>query len=1091
MSNANASSAPLRKPLAPNQSDVWLQQIARPQSAQFNISPYYPIPLALDADRFLAAVNWVFAHTDALYARLVPGAGDVPELLFDPANAPRCEFIDLSGETNPEKTLADLLDRRTRTPFRMMNECLARPALIKTGERAFCYVCEYFHLAVDAWASAIVFQRIVRAYDALRAGAQPQIEGGSYADHLEACRTPLAESALTKALDFWKPLLAHPMPTLPQTHALAAGEDDLATACVRVALPRALGERVTAQAASCNATLFHAVILAFNHLLAKQYGLESPPVSLPMLNRSKAHKETVGFFAELRALPMPLDENASVADNLHAIARRVRELFRHYHVPASTLTQLYHAAGHSGTPGGLSAISYVTRDYEATIDGHSIPMINRTPSHQTVPFVIYFLDIYPGQDPTVELVYLKRHANQAEAELLMQRLLHLLDGIAQDLQRPLGELDLLPPSERRLLASLLRRENEYVAAPRLVIEDILARARCSPEAIAVESGSMRCTYRECLDQAHAIAHVLVDRHGVRPGDRVALLLPRGPEFVSSFLAVMLAGATTVPVDPRVPELRARQICDDAQVRCLITAATLGAQARRIHDIILHADDALPYAGDFTSRAEPDQIAYIIYTSGSTGKPKGVEIPQRSFADHCASWLRTVPLREGSERMLHFFSPAFDATIEIVFPTLLMGGTLVTAPHPQWTVYEFARVVVERRLTFLYLPPAYLLEFLKLMHDQPGQLAGHQVRFGLAAGDVMHAETALLWDAVFGHNVTLFNGYGPTEITVTATVFQMPPGYRAEPGESLPIGRPHAGRALRIVDPRGRDVPLGAEGELLIGGHSLGRGYHGMPEETAARFVTLEDGQRYYRSGDGVRLRTDGQIVFRRRLDRQVKIRGFRIELGEIESCLLKHPAVRECAVVVHAGVDGHTDELRGFVSLAPGNTADAHTLREFLLTRLPDYMVPTIAVLDRLPKNSSDKIDRKALLALPAATEMVRPAGSVVCAPKGAVQEYLATLWSQSLGTRIADAQGDFFEQGGHSLLAAKLTANIGRAFRVDYPISAFFAKPTIADTARELERLVGDKARLEKMASVRLELAGLTPEQIQARLQQTRQPVR
>jgi arthrofactin-type cyclic lipopeptide synthetase B len=662
----------------------------------------------------------------------------------------------------------------------------------------------------------------------------------------------------------------------------------------------------------------------------------------------------------------------------------------------------------------------------------------------------------------------------------------LLECFAQDPGRKLGELDLVPPEERGRIAAALRRDAGHGAAPLLVIDAILERARRSPDAIAVETGEARRSYRECIGQAQAMAHSLVRDFGVRPGDTVALLLPRGADLISSQLAVMLAGGAFVPMDPRTPDIRARQIAEDSGVKCVITNAALVGKARVIHREALLADTLAGRAEPFPSRAEPEQVAYIIYTSGSTGKPKGVEISQRALADHLASWFQTVPLGGDGERHLLFQSAVFDASIEAIFPALMRGHTLVAAPHPQWTVFEIARVIVERRLTVLFLPPAYLLEFLKHLRDHPGQLAGHTVRLCLTGGETMHAETAPLWNEVFGRSAVLFNIYGPTECTVTATMFKVPAGYRAEPGESIPIGQPHRGRVLRIVDAHDRDVPLGAEGELLIGGIGLARGYRNLPAETAERFVVLADGRRYYRSGDIVRLKTDGNIVFRRRLDQQVKVRGFRIEPGEIEACVLTHPAVRECAVVARQNGPEGACELRAYVALREASGEDRHSLREYLSSRLPDYMLPAIFILDRLPKNAADKIDRPALLAEPVAPAQSPSDLPPDRRPNGAVQEYLALLWEQALGAKVDDVRADFFEIGGHSLLAAKLISSMGKAFRVEYPFSAFFDQPTIAETERRLEPLVGDRAKLEKMARVRLELARMSPAEIKARLEQT-----
>ncbi|MDD2764698.1 MAG: amino acid adenylation domain-containing protein [Opitutaceae bacterium] len=1088
MSVATPSNVCLRQPLTAAQMDIWLEQSVRPQSTQYHISPYYLIPLALDVDRFIGAANWVLSHYDALYARLSPGPEGVPELVLDPTQAPRCEFLDLTGEADPPAALQALIRRRAHTPFQILDSCLARPTLIKTGPASFCYSCNYHHLVIDGWGAGIVFPRIAKAYDDLGHDLEPQIEGSSFADYLRACQEPPDDRALARSIAFWKPLLAAPMPFIPLAHAGGEEGDEPATSHAEITLSRGLADRVAQQAATANATLFHAFLLAYGHLIGRQYSLESCALSLPILNRSKEHKETIGFFTELRTAPLPLDENASVGENLHAVSRRIREVFRHYRVSAAELARLYQSHGNAGAPTSHSTVSYITRDYGASIEGTFLPMRHVPPAHEGSPFTLFVFDIYPGKDIRLELVYQQQRMNRDEAGLFLRRLLHFFAGLDADPQRKLGELDLVPPEERRRIAACLRRDETPPASRRLVIESILERARLCPAATAVETMDSRRSYREIVAQANALAHRLVQQHGVVPGDRVALLFPRGADLVASYLAAMMTGAAFVPIDSSAPEAWARQICGDAGAKCLLSHAPLAAKAQAIHPSVLLADEVAPTGGSFAPRAAPDLTAYIIYTSGSTGKPKGVEIVHRTLADHLSSWFSTVPMRTGDERMLYFCSPAFDASIETVFPALMLGNTIVTAPHPQWPAHEMPQVIKDRRLTALFLPPAYLLEMLKYLRDKPDALAGHGVHLCLTGGDVMHAESAVLWNAVFGSSAKLFNVYGPTETTVTATMFEVPGHFRAEPGESVPIGRPHAGRILRIVNERGKDIPIGVEGELLIGGIGLAKGYHGMSAETQNRFVVLEDGVRYYRSGDIVRLKGDGNIVFRRRRDNQVKIRGFRVEPDEIEACALANAAVRECAVLACPSASDGEKELRAYVSFCENSAEDGRTLRAYLLTRLPSYMVPSIVVLDRLPQNVSGKIDRRALLAPRAAPDQPRRGDSPVHPPQGPVQEYLAALWEQTLGRKVDDARADFFEQGGHSLLAAKLIAKIGKSFRVDYPFAAFFDQPTIETIEHKLEQLVGDKTTLEKMARLRLELVRMTPAEIEARLESARQ---
>ncbi|MDR3514227.1 MAG: amino acid adenylation domain-containing protein [Azospirillaceae bacterium] len=1079
---ASSLQIPRRHSLTSAQLDIWVEQKLHPQSTQFMIFLHYALPLALDVDRFIAATDWVFRHDDVLYAHLSPGADGTPELVFDPARAPRCHYLDFTGVADPQQALEQWMHEQAGTPLPMLDAWLAWPVLIKLGDNRFCYCCRHHHLVVDGWGSGIVFRRIAQAYDALGTGLEPRIDGISFVDYLDEGQRSLDPPGLEKALAFWKPLLAVPAIDLTPVHAGAPGVNERAASRLEITLPRALADRVSRVASSASATLFHAILLAHGYLLARQYGLDSCPMTLPILNRVEKYKETIGLFAEVRTIPLPLDSQASATGNLLAMARRIRELFRHYRIPAADLARLNPIPGGAAPSRSLGAVSYITRDFSASIDGVSIPMWSRMPTHEKYPFNLYIFDIAAGQDIRIVLGYHDQSFNPDEAALHMSRLLHLLEQFSTNPETSLGDLDLVPPAERRRIEACLHNDREPVAVPPPIIETILNQARLTPDAIAVETLDTRHSYRDCVAKANALARALVLRHGVVPGDGVALLLPRGADLVAGYLAIMMTGAAFIPIEPYGPEDRARRICVNAEAKCLISHAALETRARAIHPAILLTDEVVPSDRPFTSRAEPEQTAYIIYTSGSTGQPKGVEISHAALSAHLAAWFRTVPLGTACERVLHFFTPAFDAGHEIVFPALMRGNTLIMAPHPPWPVQELPAILVNQAVTYLYLPPAYLLELLKTLDEAPERIAGHRVRLGIAAGDVMHGETAALWPRVFGTNALLFNNYGPTEITVAATMFQVPANFRPDVGESVPIGRPHQGRLLRVVDDGGHDVPIGTEGELLISGIGLAKGYRGMPRETAERFVVLEDGRRYYRSGDIVRLRSDGNLVFRRRRDRQLKIQGYRIEPGEIEACLLANKAVKDCAVLAWANPGTGETTLRAFIALFADAAPDADTLRAYLQARLPSYMIPVLTIVDHLPRNLAGKLDREALPALARAPLTASPAASAR-APQEPVEEYLVALWQEVLGASVDDTRTDFFALGGHSLLAARLIAKISKAFRVDYPFASFFANPTVAATASQLEQLVGSRARLEKMARLRLELSRLSADEIHSRL--------
>jgi amino acid adenylation domain-containing protein len=1061
---------------------MWLEQNVHPGSTQFNLCTYYKMDFALDEERFVRAAEWVFAHYDALYVRLIQGADGVPEMVFDTSNAIRCERIDVSEDDDPEAAANAAVAEFSRRPFEMLGGPLARMAYIKSSRDCSYFAIVFHHITVDGWGSGAVITRISEAYDDFGNGRAPTLSGRPFAAYLEETTTDVSAIYREKATEFWKTVLSRQIPELSPRHRTGPGLRELGVTMEYFNLPRALADRLTAIAGHSNATLYHVLALALHYVSAKTFALDPLLLELPVLNRGKEDKETIGVFVETRNLPLPIENAAKISDNLNAVSKRVRELFRYYRLTPTELGKIYHDQGNTGHARGSIALSYITRDFGAVIDGRTVPLRISPQAHQSLPLTFYVFDTDPDRDIRIEFLYQKRIFNAVEARLFGERFLHVLGTIGERTDCVLGDIDVVPPSEHRLIHSMLNRGNESEFTSRPAIDAVIDRAKQTPDAIAVEDGARKVSYRECIEKAGAIARELVEKYGITSGDLVPLLLPRSAELIESELAVMMTGAAFVPMEIGNPEMRLSQIAADCSPKCVVTITSLNNKARAVSENTVHAD-AIPASSlPFEPLAKPDDIAYVIYTSGSTGKPKGVEIPHKSLAQHVASIGREIPLRDGAERCLLFHSPSFDASIECIFPPLVSGGTIVTTPHPQWTAYEIARHLVEKEITFICLSPAFALEFLKHLHDNPEEIRGNKVRTCIIGGDILHADTAQLWDDVFGPDARPVNIYGPTEITIAATCFTQPFGYHPDIGESIPIGHVYEGRSLRLLDDKGQDVPIGGEGELFIGGLGLARGYHNMPEETAKRFVTLGDGRRYYRSGDLVRLRADGEMIFRRRADTQVKVRGFRVETSEVEACLGSHPDVRECAVVAVKNELSGDCVLNAFAALKTDATINVAKLRAYLEERLPHYMIPRLSLMESLPKSDGGKIDRKSLLA--AQTDS-QPQSETNAAnlPQGVVQEYLAFLWEQALGAKVRDAGMDFFELGGHSLLAAKLVATIGKSFRVDYPFPAFFEKSSIADTERKLDELIGDRAKVERIAAVRLELARLSPEEIQARL--------
>ncbi|MGA4009746.1 amino acid adenylation domain-containing protein, partial [Ralstonia nicotianae] len=470
-----------------------------------------------------------------------------------------------------------------------------------------------------------------------------------------------------------------------------------------------------------------------------------------------------------------------------------------------------------------------------------------------------------------------------------------------------------------------------------------------PEAIAVTFGETRLSYAALNARANRLAHHLLAL-GVQPEDRVAVALHRCIDLPVAMLAIFKAGAVYLPVDPNYPAERVAFMLDDARPTLLLTTSTAGAgmHAPGLRQLCLDdlALDGLPAHNPGLPIA-PQHAAYLIYTSGSTGKPKGVLVSHRGVPHLVSTHMRRCELGPGC-RVLQFASPSFDAALSELLRPLLSGATSVMAPPDDLVPgAPLAALLLRERVTHVTLPPAVLA----VMPED--SLAS--VRYLIVAGEAVSPALVERWH----HGRRMINAYGPTEATVLASMSAPMAG-----ADDLSIGTPIDNTQIHLLDAMLRPVPIGAAGELCIGGPGVARGYLNRPGLTAERFVADPlgpPGARLYRSGDLGRWRHDGTLEFLGRIDEQVKIRGFRIEPGEVQAVLEQHPEVAQATVIAREDQPGNR-QLVGYVVAAEHTQPEPAALRRYLAEHLPDYMVPAaVVMLEALPLTPNGKIDRKAL----------------------------------------------------------------------------------------------------------------------------------
>jgi amino acid adenylation domain-containing protein len=573
-----------------------------------------------------------------------------------------------------------------------------------------------------------------------------------------------------------------------------------------------------------------------------------------------------------------------------------------------------------------------------------------------------------------------------------------------------------------------------------------AQATRTPDAVALQSGSVEMTYRELRRRADALA-VRLRRLGVGPDVPVGICLGRSLESIVGILGILKAGGAYVPLDPACPRHRLAFIVNDSGMRAVVTTRDLAARvpSDAMARVFLDADATSGVADEsFEPVAVAHRnLAYIIYTSGSTGEPKGVMVEHRSVVNFTKAAQARYVLRP-VDRVLQFASLNFDASVEEVFPCLTSGGTLVLRNDE---MLSSPRVFLEQcaawRISVLDLPTAYWHVLVTQMQES-GLPPCPDLRLVIIGGEAASPAQVAAWREMAGPRIALFNTYGPTEATVVSTWVDL--GER-EVKDEVPIGVPVAGATAYVLDRWGQLVPAGVVGQLHIGGAGLARGYLNRPELTAERFVPDQfhsvPGGRLYCTGDLCSWRSDGMLVFHGRIDDQVKIRGHRIELGEIEAALMAVPGIREAAVTAHEVKPGDARLVAYVAEVAGGVAEDA--IRHRLSQALPDFMMPSAFIrLESLPLNPSGKIDRRSL----PVPDLQRPSDVPCVRPRTPLEEQLAGVWCSLLGVDSIGVDDDFFHSGGESLVAMELVATVRQMWGVELPLRQLFERRTIAGLA-------------------------------------------
>ncbi|MFF9767205.1 amino acid adenylation domain-containing protein [Streptomyces sp. NPDC014636] len=1011
--------------LSPAQQDLWAYESLYPGTPALNLCCAYHFEDPVDAAHLEAALTLVQEHHDILRTRVTGTGGGELHVDFPDLGPFVLERDDLRGTGT---TVHQAFDAFRRRPFDLDGGRLMRGRFVRVDDRRTTLMLSVHHAIADWWSFDVLQNEFAEAYLAVREGAEPRLTrpGIQYAD-FSAWQGELEEAGVFgERLAFWRRYLADPPgPLTAPGHGSTADDPDRdpdGIVHIGFDLDPPAAASVRALARRSGTTVYGVLMAAFAVLAHRVTGAEDMVLGTPVANRSaKGLERVIGYVMNAVPTRWRVRPDSSFADLLAVFAADFPDLVANADLPVGRIVA---AAAPERSIGRSPLFQWVFMhltqqpSVSAVREFAEPERIHTGGEHDLVGVVKDSGDAMIGSfEIRTDTFSPQAVARWAECYV------ELLKQVTADPALRVGDIDIVPSglSERLLgLAS-----GSGAVAPVSLPELVARQAARTPDAPALDTGAQLLSYGRLVDRVDRLAGTLA-RHGVGPGDLVALVRGRGTDWPVTALAVQRTGAAYLPLDPEHPTERLRRTLADAG------------------PVLVVADDAVPAAGDVpvlvlspqsyqgepltAPYPDPSTPAYVIHTSGSTGTPKGVVVPHAGLAALAESLAGRLDLGPG-DRVLQLGPPTFDISVADLCMAFGSGATLVLPPAGMLVGDDLGRVLTQRRVSAVMTTPSVLATVPAGTYPDLRALA--------VGAEVCPPELVERWaaDGRRFHNV-----YGPTEATVAVTLSEpLAPGR----GQTRPpLGRPLAGTHVRLLDDRLRPVAPGTQGELYLSG-PLAHGYLHRPAQTADRFTADPygpPGTRMYRTGDLAWQGDDGTIHYLGRGDDQVKLRGLRTEPAEIAAVLAEHPSVGAAVALVREGRTGRP-QLVGYVVPAPGHTPDPDALLTHAAERLPAGLVPAdVVVLGTFLLTDNGKIDKTALPAPaprdPAASPAVRRTASPA-------ERTLCALYCEVLGTDPADVDvdADFFRLGGDSIMAIQLAARAAAAGLLLAPRDVFTAR--------------------------------------------------
>jgi amino acid adenylation domain-containing protein len=1046
-------------PLSYAQQRLWFMDRMDPGSSTYNMPGSFRLIGELDIEALKKSLETIIARHEVLRTRFPVEDGEAVQVIDEPfeLQIPIKDLTDLP-ETERAIEARRLATGEAETGFDLAEGPLLRSRLLKLREDEHVILLTMHHIVSDAWSMGILIREFTTLYLAYAQGKDYRMPDLpiQYADYAVWQRGYLEGDELERHLGYWRDRLT-PLPAvldLPADHSrphiqtFNGGQN-------KFEITEEIGKQVESLSTETDTTIFMVLLAGYMTLLSRYTGEKDISVGIPTANRSRAETEgLIGFFVNMLAMRGDLSGDPTFRELLDLTREMTLGAFNHQVLPFEMMVKdLQPERDTSRNP-----IFQVAFQYQNIVVGElHLPGL-RLEEMETdfgTAKLDLMLSMSAGKDGKIKgaFRYNKDIFEAATIERMGICFQRMISALVANPDLPISGVPMLTAPERKALITTWNETEATYPQNRHIQELFEHQVLLTPDVEAVRLNGASLSYTQLNERANQLARYLVAA-GVEADTVVGLCVERSVEMFGGLLGILKAGGAYLPLDPSYPSERLAYMLEDSDTGFLITQEYLLGKIPDYDGVRICLDRDQDFlkresSKNLDSRGNGENLAYIIYTSGTTGTPKGVQVKHRNLVNHAWSMKQRFRMAV-AERMLKYISISFDAALEEIFPTLLSGGTIVMAKNPSELVgTSLLEYIDDQEVNYLHLPVSVWHQTVAEM-ERLGLKAPASLKLVLVGGERVELDRLRTWSKLVDQPVRFLNAYGPTETTITATVYETLCYPNAVlPEERVPIGKPIANVHVYVLDEHHEPVPIGVTGELFIGGAGVSAGYLNRPEQNDTAFVPNPFGkngyQNMYRTGDQVRYLPDGNLVFLGRADDQVKLRGYRIELGEIEVALREYPHILDAVVLLREDSPG----IKQLVAYPVRKGSGEFKMRELethLKSRLPGYMVPGGYVwMDELPLTLNGKIDRESL-PVPDIDTMVE-----FVPPRSPLESRLVDMWKELLGVEEISVMANFFDLGGNSLLGAtfinRLQADLGEYLY----LIAIFDAPTIASLARYL----------------------------------------